>query len=46
MPLPPNRVDYLPIIDRPAIKWPNEARVALWISPYPRSTEGGRVAGS
>src|SRR5918998_1113986 len=29
----PDRVDYLPIIDRPIIKWPNEARVALWISP-------------
>ena len=33
MPLPPNRVDYSPIIDRPIIKWPNDARVALWISP-------------
>lgn len=33
MPLPPNRVDYSPIIDRPAIKWPNNARVALWIAP-------------
>ena len=33
MPLPPNRVDYSPIIDRPIIKWPNGARVALWISP-------------
>ena len=33
MPLPPDRVDYSPIIDRPAIKWPNGARVALWISP-------------
>ncbi len=33
MPLPPDRVDYSPIIDRPAIKWPNDARVALWISP-------------
>ena len=33
MPLPPNRVDYSPIIDRPAIKWPNGARVALWVSP-------------
>ena len=30
---PPNRVDYLPIIDRPVIRWPNDARVALWISP-------------
>ena len=33
MPLPPGRVDYSPIIDRPIIKWPNNARVALWISP-------------
>ena len=33
MPLPPNRVDYSPIIERPTIKWPNEARVALWIAP-------------
>ena len=33
MPLPPNRVDYSPIIDRPTIKWPNDARVALWIAP-------------
>ena len=28
-----NRVDYLPIVDRPVIKWPNDARVALWIAP-------------
>ena len=33
MPLPPYRVDYSPIIERPPIKWPNGARVALWISP-------------
>ena len=33
MPLPPDRVDYSPIIDRPAIKWPNGARVAFWIAP-------------
>ena len=33
MPLPPDRVDYSPIIDRPIIKWPNGARVALWVSP-------------
>jgi len=33
VPLPPDRVDYSPIIDRPIIKWPNNARVALWISP-------------
>ena len=33
MPLPPYRVDYSPIIDRPVIKWPNGARIALWIAP-------------
>ena len=33
MSLPPHRVDYSPIIDRPPIKWPNNARVALWIAP-------------
>ena len=31
--LPPHRVGYLPIIDRPRIRWPNDARVALWIAP-------------
>jgi peptidoglycan/xylan/chitin deacetylase (PgdA/CDA1 family) len=29
----PDRFDYSPIIDRPKIKWPNDARVALWVSP-------------
>ena len=33
MPSPSDRVDYSPIIDRPVIKWPNGARVALWIAP-------------
>ena len=33
MPLAPGRVDYLPMIDRPVIKWPNGARVALWVAP-------------
>ncbi|MFT5391340.1 MAG: allantoinase [Gammaproteobacteria bacterium] len=33
MALPPYRVDYSPIINRPAIHWPNGARVALWVSP-------------
>ncbi len=28
-----NRVDYLPIVDRPVIKWPNGERVAFWVSP-------------
>ena len=31
--MPPNRVDYSPIIDRPILKWPNNARIALWIAP-------------
>ena len=29
----PNRFDYLPINDRPVIKWPNNARVAFWVAP-------------
>jgi peptidoglycan/xylan/chitin deacetylase (PgdA/CDA1 family) len=29
----PNRFDYLPIIDRPAIKWPDNARLAFWVAP-------------
>src|SRR5262245_8980640 len=33
MSLQPNRVDYLPMIDRPIIKWPNNARVAFWVAP-------------
>jgi allantoinase len=33
MALPPERVDYLPLIDRPVIKWPNGARVAFWVAP-------------
>ena len=33
MSLPPHRVDYTPIIDRPKITWPNGARVAFWVSP-------------
>ncbi|MBI4184553.1 MAG: polysaccharide deacetylase family protein [Proteobacteria bacterium] len=33
MPLPPYRVDYLPIVDRPVIRWPGGARVALWVAP-------------
>jgi len=27
------RMDYLPILDRPHIAWPGNARVALWIAP-------------
>jgi allantoinase len=33
MSLAPNRIDYLPIIDRPVIRWPNNARVAFWVCP-------------
>jgi allantoinase len=32
-PLRPHRVDYLPMIKRPRIEWPNGARVAFWIAP-------------
>lgn len=27
------RLDYSPIVDRPIIRWPNDARVAFWVSP-------------
>ena len=33
MGLPPDRFDYCPIVDRPRIVWPNNARVALWVAP-------------
>jgi peptidoglycan/xylan/chitin deacetylase (PgdA/CDA1 family) len=33
MALPPHRVDYLPIIDRPTVRWPGGARVAFWVAP-------------
>ena len=33
MPLPPDRVDYLPLNNRPKIVWPGSARVAFWVSP-------------
>jgi allantoinase len=33
MALPPHRIDYLPSIDRPAIEWPDGARVAFWVAP-------------
>jgi len=33
MPLAPDRVDYLPMIDRPVIKWPHHARVAFCVAP-------------
>jgi allantoinase len=31
--LTPHRFDYSPIIDRPPIRWPNGARVAVWVAP-------------
>lgn len=33
MNLPPGRVDYSPIVDRPPIRWPDGARLALWVAP-------------
>ena len=27
------RYDYSPIVDRPPLRWPNGARVALWVIP-------------
>ena len=33
MGLSPDRFDYCPIVDRPRIEWPNEARVAFWVAP-------------
>ena len=27
------RFDYSPIVDRPPLRWPNGARVALWVIP-------------
>jgi hypothetical protein len=27
------RYDYLPLVDRPLIRWPNDARVAFWVGP-------------
>jgi hypothetical protein len=29
----PLRYDYLPLIDRPTIRWPDGARVAFWVCP-------------
>ena len=31
--LEPDRSEYSPIINRPIVKWPNNARVALWVAP-------------
>jgi peptidoglycan/xylan/chitin deacetylase (PgdA/CDA1 family) len=29
----PERYDYLPLVDRPRVRWPNDARVAFWVAP-------------
>jgi allantoinase len=29
----PERYDYLPLVDRPRLRWPNDARVAFWVCP-------------
>ncbi len=29
----PDRYEYLPLIDRPRITWPNGARLAFWVAP-------------
>jgi len=31
--LEPNRFEYSPIVKRPTIRWPDNARVAVWVSP-------------
>jgi peptidoglycan/xylan/chitin deacetylase (PgdA/CDA1 family) len=42
----PGRCDYLPLIDRPKIRWPDEARVAFWVCPniefYELNPPGGQ----
>ncbi|MFN0089274.1 MAG: polysaccharide deacetylase family protein [Acidimicrobiales bacterium] len=30
---PDQRVDYLPIVERPRVEWPGGARVAFWVAP-------------
>ncbi len=29
----PDRYDYMSLIDRPVIQWPNGARIAFWVVP-------------
>jgi allantoinase len=29
----PDRYDYWPLVDRPRLRWPNDARVAFWVAP-------------
>ena len=52
MALEPRRVDYSPITERPAVRWPNGARVAFWVAPNvehyeytPESTRGCAIPG-
>jgi allantoinase len=33
VPLAHGRFDYSPIIDRPVLRWPNGARIAVWVIP-------------
>jgi peptidoglycan/xylan/chitin deacetylase (PgdA/CDA1 family) len=33
IPLKHGRFDYSPIVDRPVLRWPNGARVAVWVIP-------------
>jgi peptidoglycan/xylan/chitin deacetylase (PgdA/CDA1 family) len=33
VPIRHGRFDYSPIVDRPPLRWPNGARVALWVIP-------------
>jgi allantoinase len=33
MTLAPDRFDYSPIVDRPKITWPGNARLAFWVAP-------------
>jgi len=33
MALAPDRIDHLPLNDRPVIRWPNNARGAFWVAP-------------
>jgi allantoinase len=32
-PISHNRFDYSPIVDRPVLRWPNGARIAVWVIP-------------
>jgi len=45
MSLASNRMQYLPIIDLPVIKWPNDAPVAFWVAPNVALTPALRTLG-